>query len=106
MLHSQKEEGKECGKSFKHFRSFELHRQKHIHIDTSVDCAICGKSFSQRSQLKIHEIIHKDKRGNVCRKCRKSFSQRATLRKHKVYTREKSITFVKIVESHSDKPII
>ncbi|KAA0703655.1 Histone-lysine N-methyltransferase PRDM9 [Triplophysa tibetana] len=53
-------------------------------------CADCGKSFSQLSDLRLHQNIHRGEKLFHCTQCDKSFLRLSNLNKHKkIHTGEK-----------------
>ncbi|MCK5893602.1 MAG: hypothetical protein KAG53_04150 [Endozoicomonadaceae bacterium] len=45
-------------------------------------CTICGKKFTQKDQLEIHNLIHIGKQPYICEICTFACSHSSNLRKH------------------------
>lgn len=46
-------------------------------------CDVCGKSFSAKSTLRLHKLIHNPSRPYVCSECNKAFRHKGNLVKHR-----------------------
>uniref|UniRef100_A0A8D9EIB5 Zinc finger protein 865 n=1 Tax=Cacopsylla melanoneura TaxID=428564 RepID=A0A8D9EIB5_9HEMI len=72
-----------CGKQFTQ-RSNLTHHKKITHQEPRPhECSVCGKTFGSRGNLFYHMRIHTDERSYVCELCGKSFVQWASLFYHK-----------------------
>ncbi|CAG0903717.1 unnamed protein product [Cyprideis torosa] len=63
-------------------RATERKSQKTKKATVDYNCAVCGKNFKQRSNLKAHERVHSGERPYSCKWCSKSFSQLGSLERH------------------------
>ncbi|XP_061079121.1 zinc finger protein 883-like isoform X2 [Conger conger] len=73
-----------CQKSFTNINTFTQYLCKHI-TDKSHRCLECGKCFTERSSLLLHQrTIHAGEKPHSCAECGKNFTQKANLQKHQV----------------------
>ena len=58
------------------------------------ECIWCGKTFQQKSKLKVHIRIHTKEYSYECEKCCKKFIRPDSLRRHMLCVHEKLKPFV------------
>ena len=85
-----------CASCDERFASNQL-RNKHQNLvhNKRYSCDDCGKTFSERSRLLIHNRVHSGDRPYECELCGFSCAQKDNLRIHKEYKHPKSGSFVK-----------
>ncbi|XP_072284803.1 uncharacterized protein [Pyxicephalus adspersus] len=71
----------ECGKSYSQKTTLMKHQMIHTGISIYV-CSKCDKCFTQRSNLKRHERSHSVEKPCVCSYCGKGFTESSSLHKH------------------------
>lgn len=69
---------RKCDRVFQHLESYVGHLKEH----RQYLCLVCGKSFSQKSNLTCHVGVCTGIKSFRCPLCHKTFSQKATLQDH------------------------
>lgn len=77
---------RKCDRVFQHLESYVGHLKEH----RQYLCLVCGKGFTQKSNLTCHVGVHTGVKPFRCPLCHKTFSQKATLQDHfNLHTGEK-----------------
>lgn len=79
-----------CSKKFMFHSELKYHMFGHgqlgecdgTQLSKRYNCAVCGKLFSQKQMLVLHERIHSGLKPHLCNRCGKAFRQRVHLTRH------------------------
>lgn len=74
-----------CGKKYSSKRALIIHNRKHTG-ETPYVCLTCGKAFRSSSFLRSHETVHSDELKYECDQCDRAFAWKDSLRRHKIGT--------------------
>ena len=80
-----------CGKKFTDYKAYYKHRRLHNRVHKCSFDKICSKAFGKKTDLLIHERIHRNLKSEICQYCDKRFVHPSNLQKHIKYLHQKEI---------------
>lgn len=87
--HERKYKCTECSKRCKSLHGLKHHMKVHnSDEEIEVRCNICDKVFPCKRNLKVHTLVHEDKKLYQCTICGKTYKWLESLRKHEKYAHE------------------
>ncbi|NXG70135.1 ZSCA2 protein, partial [Baryphthengus martii] len=73
----------EHGKGFKGQTRIQNHHLQTQTREKIFQCVQCGKSFSRKANLAVHQRVHTGERPYKCKECEKTFSRSSNLIAHR-----------------------
>ncbi|XP_063805737.1 uncharacterized protein LOC134984009 [Pseudophryne corroboree] len=93
----------ECGKCFTQKSYLVIHERSHTG-EKPFPCSECGKCFTQKSSLVLHEKIHTGEKPFPCSECGRCFIQKSDLVKHeRTHTGEKPFSCSECGKSYAQR---
>ena len=77
-----------CGKIYTTRTGLQMHQASHTG-DYPFKCRLCGQGYTRRSLLQYHMNKHMGVKGFKCDICNKTFVQKCNLNRHMLYTHPK-----------------
>ena len=70
-----------CGKTFSNASHLKRHQVLHSGVK-NYECNTCGKLFSLAGNLKTHQLTHSEVKNHQCQVCGKSFKRKGDFKRH------------------------
>ena len=88
-----------CKLQFTTSDGLERHTNVVHKVGVQYPCIVCSKTFSYKTSLERHSLIHAGIKPHKCNHCEKSFRQKNQLAKHQKSTKNKNCAGKKLTKS-------